>query len=396
MFVQDPRLNNDVANIINDLKEQLILNFRPKSIILIGSFGRGEATVIQSGCNLKFLSDCEVLIVPNNHLFDQMAIKKFCYDFFKKTGLEITIGGVLISLYLSSSFFTKRLRPTIGNIDLKYGSKVIYGFNYLNQIPDIKPNDIPVWEGIRLILNRMAEALDHFSIKSPSEDMFFWTNKIVLACQDTLLILAGLYTPSYRIRNDLFKKIYKNNFNCLYQKIPNFLDLSIKATNYKLGKCNRYHDDIIEFWFEVRNIVDIIFKYIIDVEMGIRFNSYIRFQKYYLNNSLIQNSYFRGLTPNSLYQNITVLLKSYLLKNEGLPIKLMHRIKTPWIHIIYSSIPILYFSLNKYGYIDEISLKHLNNVLSWFNCSFDFVIESLDLSENIKKQVLHLWYSYCY
>lgn len=396
IFIQDIKLNKYISGIVNNLRDELIFNFHPKSIILTGSFGRGEATVTKSGSNIKFLSDCEVIIIPNRHIFDQEIIRTFCSNFYHKTNLEIALSGVLVSIYLSSPFLSGCLKPTIGNYDLKYGSKVIYGINYLDRIPCFEPGDIPAWEGIRLMINRMAEALDHFSIDNPGEDMFFWTNKIILACQDALLISSNNYHPSYRTRNQLFKQIYVSNFNNLYDKIPNFLPLTIKATNYKLSHCSRYHDDLIKFWFEVSEIANIIFRYMIEIEMGIKFDSYIEFQQKYLNHHLLKSSYYRGLSPNPIYQNIMSMIRLYTLNKIKPPCSLFNKILIPWNHIIYSSIPILYFNLTKQGTVEENSLNKLNDVLYSFSFTSEAKCNSFQKIYYTKNLFIQLWKILCY
>jgi len=45
-------------------------------------------------------------------------------------------------LTLLFPFLNKRIKPTIASYELKYGSKVIYGKDYLKKIPDFKPEDI--------------------------------------------------------------------------------------------------------------------------------------------------------------------------------------------------------------------------------------------------------------
>ena len=137
-------------------------------------------------------------------------LDEFELDFYKRTGLKVEIWGFTPTIYLCIPFLNKKMKPTIANYDLKYGSKVIYGKNYLEKIPSFKPEDIPIWEGIRLLLNRMAEALEHFSIDNPSDETVFWCDKIILACQDALLLTIGRYTPSYRERNKIFTESAKH------------------------------------------------------------------------------------------------------------------------------------------------------------------------------------------
>ena len=53
-------MNAKVGEIVVALKEEIISSIHPKSIILSGSFGKGEVTVIEGKKGgLKFLSDCE-------------------------------------------------------------------------------------------------------------------------------------------------------------------------------------------------------------------------------------------------------------------------------------------------------------------------------------------------
>jgi len=55
-----------------------------------------------------------------------------------------------------------RAIPTIGMYELKEGGQTLYGQEMLSLGPTIDPRQIPVWSGIRLIINRMTEAL-HYS-----------------------------------------------------------------------------------------------------------------------------------------------------------------------------------------------------------------------------------------
>lgn len=364
-FVENQRINKKVVEIVKKLKEEVITKFHPKSIILSGSFGKGEVTVVEDGGNLKFLSDCEVTIISNKIIFNRDKIKQFSKKFYEKTSLKVVMGGVVMGIYLQLPFLSRKLKPTMENYDLKYGSKVIYGKDYLEKIPNFKPEDIPLWEGIRLLFNRMAESLEHFSVEKPSEEMVFWTNKIVLACQDALLLSMGEYHYSYRKRNEMFQNLFLEHFNELEDEIPNFLDLTLEATERKLnGKKNV--DDPIKYWFDTAKICDRVFRFIIGEDMSITFDTYLEFQEKYIEHPNIKKKYYRGLSPNPIYQNLRSAEKMWIFDHKTPTIKLMQKCMIPWAHVVYSMIPIIYFSLSESAKVDKVILKRVRDIIQLF------------------------------
>jgi len=135
-FVEDPKLNEKISRVIEELRDEIISRFRPKSIIITGSFGKGEARVVEENGKLKFLSDCEVILIPYKWVFSRKKLEEFEHEFYKRTGLKVEIWGFTPTIYLCIPFMNKRMKPLIANYDLKYGSKVIYGKNYLEKIPE--------------------------------------------------------------------------------------------------------------------------------------------------------------------------------------------------------------------------------------------------------------------
>ena len=384
-FVENPRINSKVAEIIETLKEEIIFNFRPKSIILTGSFGRGEATVIGKNGKLKFLSDCEIIIIPYKWIFSRKKLNEFEREFYQRTSLKVEIWGFTPTLYLFIPFMKKRIKPTIANYDLKYGSKVMYGKNYLERIPDFKSQDIPLWEGIRLLFNRMAEALKYFSLKNPSKEMVFWANKIILACQDALLLSLGKYACSYKKRNEMFQNLFAKHFDELEDAKPNLLDLTAEATQRKLnGPINVSNS--IEYWFDIAEVCDKVFRYVIKKEMGIEFGNYLDFQEKYIKHSKV---YFRD---SKISYNFKIILKSLLLRTN-VPPKIIFKIWIPWKHVIYSLIPLLYFSLSRDLVINKPYINKLQQFMSSIYLK-EFSLQDDDILNNykhVKEQILNLW-----
>jgi len=359
-YVEDSKLNKKVAKIIEELKEEIVHRFHPESIIISGSFGRGEAVVFEENGKLKFLSDCEVILIPYKWIFSRKKLDEFEQEFYRKTGLKVEISGFTPTLYLTLPFLKNKIKPTIANYDLKYGSKVIYGKNYLDKIPNFKPEDIPLWEGIRLILNRMAEALEHFSPKNPTQEMLFWTDKIVLACQDSLLLLLKEYTPSYRKRNERFLELAEHfEIPCIEMLIK----FSIEATKRRLGlsSYSLSANKMIRYWFEVCRVCDEVFRYVLNKGFNIKFKDYTEFQEKYLSSEL--KNYTTLPFNNVILQNLFRFFKKVVTKNKLPTLKMVLK-PIHWDHIIYSLIPLVYFSLSEDF---EINSKYLNKAVEVLN-----------------------------
>lgn len=365
-YVQDQRINRKVVEIIEELKAELISRFHPKSIIMIGSFGSGEATVVEESGKLKFLSDCEVLLIPYKWIFNKRKLDDFEKEFYEKTGLKVEIFGFNPTLYVYLPFV--KPKPTISLYDLKFGSKVIYGKNYLEKMPEFKPEDIPLWEGIRLLFNRMAEALEHFSLENPTAEMIFWTDKIVLACQDALLLLIGSYTPSYKERNRIFlESIDKFDF----PNIQELASLAENATNRKLNLNSTKPSDAIVYWFQVSKMCNEVLKCILKVVYKCEFGDYLKFQKIYFNLGL--QNYTTLPFNNTVLQNLFRFLKKLILNHDVPNLRMiLLRPFAKWDHVIYSHIPLLYFIIDESLEINKIYLKKVANLLRDLGFKFEF------------------------
>ena len=99
-YVENPRINEEVSKIIEKLKDEIVYSLHPTSIILSGSFGRGEGTVSKENGKMKFLSDCEVTLIPYKYIFNRNKINNFESKFYEGSGLKVDIwGGVLVFIY---------------------------------------------------------------------------------------------------------------------------------------------------------------------------------------------------------------------------------------------------------------------------------------------------------
>jgi len=83
-FSGNPVLEKKVENIINEITNEIIHHLSPKAVILIGSFGRGEAIVKKYDQKLEFISDLDVIVISNRLLLSPhlWRIKILFYIFF--------------------------------------------------------------------------------------------------------------------------------------------------------------------------------------------------------------------------------------------------------------------------------------------------------------------------
>lgn len=235
-------------NYLDKIVRSIVRDCNPISIILFGGFGRGEGSIEFINNKPVPYNDFDFYIVTEKKLSNQ-ELDKISVN----ASYSIGKGGLEIAYYPEKNYNPKeffhvdvRCIPynKLGSLintqryyELKYGSQVIYGENVLNQIPEIKPENISVSEGLRNLFNKLHTMLLGLTKQYDEEQRkinIFWSYKCYLSICEALLILDGKFAPSSLKRSIIFSKIYKNNFPDLYEKIPNLVEKVNRATNFKL------------------------------------------------------------------------------------------------------------------------------------------------------------------
>ena len=144
------------------------------SIILMGGYGRGEGAVLKSGKKYMPVNDFDLYIVTKRLLPD-----KFLEDLATEISKKFGWGGkahaeafetakyefkkfLHIDIRCLEENKLKHLPPTVRYFEMKYASKVLYGNNVLDDFPVIKENEVPLSEGLRLVMNRYMLMLISF------------------------------------------------------------------------------------------------------------------------------------------------------------------------------------------------------------------------------------------
>jgi hypothetical protein len=164
------------------------------AVLLGGSLGRGEGTVLDGAVQ----SDAELYLVGRSPGIRRVAAQ---------LELELNAAGSLPQVSIAwldprrlargwTKNLSRRAARSIHLYELAAGSRVLLGS--APRALNIDPAAIPLAEGVRLILNRLAEASSLVAAHDP--DAPRWLDKILIACGDALLLAVGRYHVSYRER----------------------------------------------------------------------------------------------------------------------------------------------------------------------------------------------------
>jgi len=123
------------------------------AVVLSGSLGRGEGMLVEHAGAPELLSDYDVFVVnddpPSSGVFRSIEAKLVP----RLWGPKVTLGSL-------STRQLPTLPPALWTYDLRYGSRVVDGDpDVLTTIPNYRPQDIPAWEGLKLLYNYSAVLL---------------------------------------------------------------------------------------------------------------------------------------------------------------------------------------------------------------------------------------------
>ncbi|MEK6897865.1 MAG: hypothetical protein AABX28_00740 [Nanoarchaeota archaeon] len=263
-------------NYLDKIIKSFVKNCNPKAIVLFGGFGKGEGSVqLIKGKPVPF-NDFDLYVVTEKKLSEN-ELDVISMNASK----EIGMGGLEVAYfpeegYDSNKFFHVDVRcipySELGKLmntqryyELKYGSQVIYGDErILDEIKEIKPEEIPVSEGLRNLFNKlhtMLLGLREEYKEDQKKIRIFWSYKCWISICEALLILDKKFAPTSKERSKLFAEIYKKDFPDLHEKMPNLAEKVQKATDFKL-KLN-FNVEHEKLWGEALKDILEVFEYYI-------------------------------------------------------------------------------------------------------------------------------------
>ncbi|MBN1425007.1 hypothetical protein JXA88_10655 [Candidatus Fermentibacteria bacterium] len=187
------------------------------SLVLGGSFARGEGTFIRQAAGWEPYKDYDLFAVVDNgslrkaaHAVDEVrqaayeALGYPPYDEEKPSPGRFHIGLAVMSVNTLA-----RLPHDLANVELKLTGQVVWGHNLLERIP-ADPTQIPPESGLRPVLNKLIGLVEQWgpwvdSAALPPQEILqsiaYDRAKATLDLVAALLLLRGQWTPGYAARN---------------------------------------------------------------------------------------------------------------------------------------------------------------------------------------------------
>jgi hypothetical protein len=384
--LSSPDATKRIAEATDAIVDRLVKLYRPRSIILTGSFGRDEVTTRVRDGSLEFLSDCDVTVISQKYV-PHTKVNELAREVREEFGLDLSVSGVKLSLFLLIPGLSRNLRPTIQNFDLKHGSKVIYGKDYLREVPDFDPGEIPFWEGMRVVFNHMAATLKTSPLQSEScPQSAYESCKLALACRDAVMLSDHKYDSSYRSRNLMFQQSFPEEFRLA---APEFPSLVADATAFKLtGSLSR--EKTKGMYFAVSRVCDQVVRWGMSKELGVVVRDWVDISRYYTQSMSIKGK------GKALQQNVYKLAEMLLTNRRDISLKLLSKIAIPWPRVVYSVIPLIYFAPNARSELNLTYLREARRVISLLKRLEKQKPDTAQEYEYLRTEVLALWYSICY
>ena len=199
----DPRVDEAIERQLRQAV-QAIREAHPatEAVFLLGGFGRAEGSAIHRDGEVRALNDYDLLVISR----DQTGRARLC-ELSKRLADAFGIDFVDIGLWSPEAL--AGLSPTIFNCDLRHGAQALFGrAELLDRIPPFTAQQLPPWESVQLLLNRMAGLLSGFALHGepvhvePVGPQYFRNQvvKALVACGDALIVQEGEYHHLYAAR----------------------------------------------------------------------------------------------------------------------------------------------------------------------------------------------------
>ncbi len=360
-----------------------------ETIILTGGYSKGEGAVKIEGKKVFPYNDYDIQVISRT-ILTKKEIDKISIEISEKLGYKgITNfypfkkeeqkmrNNFYIDLKVDSLQSLKKMLPRIRTYELKNKSKILYGKDLRYLIPNYSLKEIPLSEGAKLLLDRMSQMVEYYSINGKYEKEFltYIIQQAYAACCTSLLLLSKKYEIGYKKAMEILKKTYKKNFPELHKKIPN-LDKKIEQfIQWKLNP-NKPIKSIEKEWFIARKNILEVSKYFFSKFLKKNIEnldelsySILDMSKKFYNPYLKKMIPIRGLhfisIPIARWAAIILLNKKYnkRLKDMSIYFKSKHPIKYTPDSVIFSSLIYIIGAINESG-IDKKMLDKGKELLS--------------------------------
>ena len=390
--LDDPRAEPTIEVHLGRIVEAIRSELEPTAIILRGSFGRGEGSLIPRADGLQFLSDYEIdVATPSSR--HRTRIRRLSRRLTGELGVATSLRWVRPD-YLR----TDRIGPipagpapvTISLYESRYGSQTLYGRDLIRSSPDVDPARILPESGLILMLNRMAESL---FFMGPPEDVgpavHHWINKTILACAESLLVLWRSYHYLSGERGRRFAAMAPGRLDFMGGREKTLIELVDRATEFKLRpRAGVYQDPPGQTWTLVAEMVEPVFRHVVGQTLGIRFQAIEEFAGGYLD----QRSGHLKRQPRSHVIAWTLLEAYRGARVRRLPRWLLRPVLAS--HVVYAAVPLAFMSYHRQD--KSAALAEIRRTLGRIEDLGPPEPDQKSEWEDLRLRVARNWKVYCY
>lgn len=200
---RNEQINAYVGSQVEYYLNRILAVIRPRAVVLYGSFGKGEGTVICDSNDINVLSDFEIGVVSAD-ITKLPAVRRLGRE-LQGDGPDVTLSFLLprrFNTRVASNWTLPSRRLTVEQYELIAGLRVLYGKDPRPSGAVLPSTSIMRWDGLRSIFNRVAELLASLtSVSANPNQIWMSMNKLLISCGDARLIVAKAYHHSYRERS---------------------------------------------------------------------------------------------------------------------------------------------------------------------------------------------------
>tara|TARA_B110000196_G_C21151752_1_gene670209 strand:+ start:3814 stop:5013 length:1200 start_codon:yes stop_codon:yes gene_type:complete len=233
-----------------------------QSIILTGSFAKGEGTAYIDNGKVKIVNDYDITIVHYRSFLFKLRNKKKLGILAESLANKINIKQIDFGLLSINNI--NKVKETISYNDFLFGHILIYGDSPFDESNKKNIFKFSLFEGSWLLRNRgvglVLAGLYFIGKKNNNfvnkENLWIECNKAKQAIGDSFLITKGLYHFSCKVRYERLKEIHEK------ENLP-FFEWYSESINSKLvfnkNLYTKSLDDMIEEWFIIKKKYSLFF-----------------------------------------------------------------------------------------------------------------------------------------
>lgn len=253
------------------------------TIILAGSFGRGEGSVrMEPGKTAVPLNDFDLYVITDSRISPirhREMEDRTLRSLSQLVNSDLVREKFVVGVEAVGRGSLKRLLPDISAYEMKAASQILYGPDVRDLIP-VTSDQIALASGAITLYHRAIALLENVepeyleSKEYPEEtrlEAVRETCKTYTEICTSLSLLGGFYKPSYRARAQEFEKHY-SEFPELVSLIPDLPEKVRERTAMKISSdFSPIISETLSKWLEARQDLGICHRYFLSRMLGISF-----------------------------------------------------------------------------------------------------------------------------